>query len=114
MKASSIERGLYRHCNGQEFHLVGFGRHTETGEEIVVLSQWVPEDYIPDIKWWCCPKNKFLQEVKVDGELVPRFTLMVSFEEYLRYDDIKKKIDKGRKKRKRKKEKKDGNHRSTS
>lgn len=108
-----IERGIYRHCNGQEFNLVGFGRHTQTGEEIIVLSQWGPEDYVPDIKWWCCPKDQFIKNVNIEGEMVPRFKLITSFEQYLQSEHIKEKVEKGRKERKKKKEKKDGCDSST-
>ncbi|MBT5891580.1 MAG: DUF1653 domain-containing protein [Chromatiales bacterium] len=69
MKQSEhIPLGRYRHYKGQDYSVVGFARHSET-EETMVL-------YVPlygEGGFWVRPLSMFTETVTVDGVEQPRF-----------------------------------------
>ena len=68
--ASPIPLGRYRHYKGAYYSVVGFARHSET-EELMVL-------YVPlygNGGYWVRPLEMFTELVSVDGSSVPRFEL---------------------------------------
>lgn len=65
---SDIPGGRYRHYKGKEYTVLGLARHSETLEELVVYRQ----EY-GDHSLWVRPRAMFLENVKVDGNDVPRF-----------------------------------------
>ena len=69
MKQSEhIPLGRYRHYKGQDYSVVGFARHSET-EETMVL-------YVPLYGkggYWVRPLSMFIETVTVDGVEQPRF-----------------------------------------
>ena len=71
MRMSNIT-GRYRHYKGNEYEVIGEGRHTET-EERVVIYKGLYEPY--DI--WVRPYDMFFDTVEVDGNIVSRFTRLV-------------------------------------
>ena len=63
-----IPLGRYRHYKGQNYSVVGFARHSET-EETMVL-------YVPLYGkggYWVRPLSMFIETVTVDGVEQPRF-----------------------------------------
>ena len=63
-----IPLGRYRHYKGQDYSVVGFARHSET-EETMVL-------YVPlygEGGFWVRPLSMFTETVTVDGVEQPRF-----------------------------------------
>ena len=63
-----IPLGRYRHYKGQDYSVVGFARHSET-EETMVL-------YVPLYGYggyWVRPLSMFTETVTVDGVEQPRF-----------------------------------------
>jgi hypothetical protein len=67
----SIPLGRYRHYKGRDYSVVGFARHSET-EEVMVL-------YVPlygEGGYWVRPLSMFTEYVPVDGVEVPRFALV--------------------------------------
>jgi hypothetical protein len=63
-----IPLGRYRHFKGNDYSVVGFARHSET-EELMVL-------YVPLYGkggYWVRPIAMFTASVDVDGESQPRF-----------------------------------------
>jgi hypothetical protein len=63
-----IPLGRYRHYKGQDYSVVGFARHSET-EETMVL-------YVPLYGkggYWVRPLSMFIETVTVDGVEQPRF-----------------------------------------
>jgi hypothetical protein len=63
--------GRYRHYKGRDYSVVGFARHSET-EEVMVL-------YVPlygEGGYWVRPLTMFTESVVVDGIEVPRFALI--------------------------------------
>jgi len=70
-KTSPIPLGRYRHYKGKDYSVVGFARHSET-EEVMVL-------YVPlygEGGYWVRPLSMFTEAVTVDGNAVPRFKLI--------------------------------------
>jgi hypothetical protein len=65
---TTIALGLYRHYKGKHYSVVGFARHSETREELVL--------YVPlygDGGYWVRPIGMFTENVMVEGRPVPRF-----------------------------------------
>jgi hypothetical protein len=63
-----IPLGLYRHYKGRHYSVVGFARHSETLETLVL--------YVPlygEGGYWVRPLAMFTETVTVDGKSVPRF-----------------------------------------
>lgn len=68
--------GRYRHYKGAEYSVVGFARHSETGERLVL--------YIPlygEGECWARPLSMFVESVQRDNEWVPRFSLLKALQE---------------------------------
>jgi hypothetical protein len=68
---SHIPLGLYKHYKGQHYSVVGFARHSET-EELMVL-------YVPlygEGGYWVRPLTMFTESVTIDGATIPRFSLV--------------------------------------
>jgi hypothetical protein len=67
----TIPLGRYRHYKGKDYSVVGFARHSET-EEVMVL-------YVPlygEGGYWVRPLDMFMESVMVDGQSMPRFALV--------------------------------------
>ncbi|MDD2785587.1 MAG: DUF1653 domain-containing protein [Patescibacteria group bacterium] len=60
--------GKYKHYSGKEYEIVGIAKHSETLEEMVVYRALYGEHQI-----WVRPLGMFLEDVEIDGKLVPRF-----------------------------------------
>lgn len=69
---STVRLGRYRHYKGKEYTVIGVARHSETEEELVVYRK----EY-DDHGLWVRPLGMFLENVEVEGKILPRF-------EYLR------------------------------
>ena len=70
-KARFIPLGRYRHYKGHDYSVVGFARHSET-EEVMVL-------YVPlygEGGYWVRPLAMFTESVIHEGRQVPRFALV--------------------------------------
>jgi hypothetical protein len=68
---SKIPLGLYRHYKGKHYSVVGFARHSETSEEMVL--------YVPlygNGGYWVRPLAMFTEDVTYEGRAVPRFTFV--------------------------------------
>lgn len=66
-----IPLGRYRHYKGGEYSVVGFARHSETDETMVL--------YVPlygEGGYWVRPLDMFTETVTVDGSTMPRFKLV--------------------------------------
>lgn len=60
--------GRYRHYKGNEYEVIGVGKHTETEEELVIYRA-LYEPY----EIWIRPFEMFFETVKVDGKDIQRF-----------------------------------------
>lgn len=63
--------GLYRHYKGQDYRVLGLGRHSETRETLVVYQALYGERGL-----WVRPQAMFLETVNQAGRTVPRFALV--------------------------------------
>jgi len=64
----SIEPGRYRHYKGNFYQVLGVARHSETDELLVVYRPLYGAGEL-----WVRPQAMFLEQVLVQGRLVPRF-----------------------------------------
>ncbi len=66
-------QGFYRHYKGGRYEVLGYARHTESDEELVVYRPLDPqrEAGLPD--FWVRPKGIFFDEVLIEGKPIPRF-----------------------------------------
>jgi len=63
-----IPLGVYRHYKGKHYSVIGFARHSETLETMVL---YVP--HYGDAVFWVRPLAMFREYVNVDGKVLPRF-----------------------------------------
>jgi hypothetical protein len=67
--------GRYRHYKGRDYEVVAVARHSETLEPLVVYRP-----LYGDAGWWVRPHAMFFESVEVDGQRVPRFSLVTENE----------------------------------
>ena len=65
---TTIPPGRYRHYKGNFYEVIDIARHSETEEEMVVYRK-----QYGDHSLWVRPLGMFVEDVLVDGRLVPRF-----------------------------------------
>jgi hypothetical protein len=65
--------GRYRHYKGNEYRVLGVGRHTETEEPLVIYQALYGERGL-----WARPAAMFGEAVVVDGVRQPRFVLVAA------------------------------------
>jgi hypothetical protein len=66
-----LQPGIYRHYKGPEYRVFSVARHSES-EEWMVFYQTLYGDY----GHWVRPLGMFTEMVEVDGQAVPRFSLI--------------------------------------
>lgn len=64
-----IELGKYKHYKGNEYEVIGIGKHSETMEELVFYRDVHDTD-----KLWARPISMWDEVVKVGDKEVKRFT----------------------------------------
>lgn len=69
VNVSLIPGRHYRHFKGGVYLLFALGRHSETGEKMVVYKG-------ADDSWWVRPASMWEEEVDRDDYKGPRFTLI--------------------------------------
>tara|TARA_Y100000310_G_C20520118_1_gene733220 strand:+ start:802 stop:1023 length:222 start_codon:yes stop_codon:yes gene_type:complete len=68
-----IKPGKYQHYKGKFYQVLGSSRHSETLEELVVYRALYDSSEFGNQALWVRPKKMFLEEVRINGEMVPRF-----------------------------------------
>lgn len=63
-----VRRGRYRHYKGNEYEVIDVACHSETEEEMVVYRTLYGDGSL-----WVRPFGMFIENVLVDGQMVPRF-----------------------------------------
>lgn len=63
-----VQLGRYRHYKGNEYEVIGFAKHSETGEKLVIYISLYEDNEV-----WARPYNMFIETVEVGGKQVPRF-----------------------------------------
>ena len=64
-----IEKGKYRHFKGNEYEVIGVGRHSETLEEYVVYQALYGEGGL-----WVRPARMWEEMITRDGKTYKRFS----------------------------------------
>lgn len=64
-----IKKGRYRHFKGNEYRIIGFGKHSETLETMVIYKALYGEGEI-----WLRPISMWNEEITRDGKTFKRFT----------------------------------------
>ena len=66
--------GRYRHYKGKEYRVLGFARHSET-REVLVVYQLLYDDF----SWWVRPAAMFVETIETaDGKRLPRFAFVAN------------------------------------
>lgn len=63
-----IKLGVYKHYKGNEYLVVGFAKHSETEEELVVYQALYGNRGL-----WVRPLNMFFENVMINNVSKPRF-----------------------------------------
>ena len=66
-----IRLGKYLHFKGNEYEVLGFAKHSETGEEMVIYRALYGERQV-----WTRPASMFSEQVERDGKTFARFTFI--------------------------------------
>jgi len=66
-----LKLGKYRHYKGNEYEVIGVAKHSETLEDLVVYRA-----LYGNFDLWVRPLAMFIEEVEIDGKIMPRFTLI--------------------------------------
>ncbi|MEE9447383.1 MAG: DUF1653 domain-containing protein [Arenicellales bacterium] len=64
----SIPNGKYTHYKGQQYEVIGVGKHSETEEALVIYRALYGERGL-----WLRPLAMFTENIELDGKTVPRF-----------------------------------------
>lgn len=63
-----LKLGAYRHYKGKDYEVIGVAKHSETMEELVVYRKLYDDHGL-----WVRPLAMFMENVEVDGKIMPRF-----------------------------------------
>lgn len=64
-----IKSGKYRHFKGNEYEVIGIGKHSETLEEMVIYRALYGEG-----GYWVRPASEWCEEITRDRKTFRRFT----------------------------------------
>ena len=64
-----LKIGKYRHYKQKDYEVIGVAKDSETFEEMVVYRK-LYDDYDLRVR----PLAEFIENVEVDGKIMPRFT----------------------------------------
>ena len=65
-----IKLGKYKHYKGKYYQVIGFARHSETLEELVIYKALYQTE---GGNLWVRPVIMFIEEVEIEGKKIPRF-----------------------------------------
>ncbi len=68
-----IKLGKYQHSKGKFYEVIGVAHHSETFEELVVYRALFDSPEFGKNALWVRPKKMFLENVTLNGEILPRF-----------------------------------------
>jgi len=64
----TIPLGIYRHYKGNQYEVIGFARHSETLEDMVIYRALYSEGGV-----WVRPASMWEDLIEVNGKVVKRF-----------------------------------------
>lgn len=65
-----INPGIYKHYKGNVYRVIGCAKHSETLEDLVYYEALYENS---ESKFWVRPLDMFLQNIEIEGKIVPRF-----------------------------------------
>jgi hypothetical protein len=66
--------GLYEHTRTKKrYRILGVGNHSETLEAVVIYQSQYDDPKFGSQAIWVRPKEMFMEQVEIDGKLLPRF-----------------------------------------
>ena len=68
----TLSPGIYEHYKGKRYEVIGIVHHSETLEELVLYKALYETKFGQD-SLWVRPLAMFMENVEVEGKLVPRF-----------------------------------------
>jgi hypothetical protein len=68
-----VKPGKFQHYKGHFCEVIGVAHHSETLEEVVVYRALINSKEFGKNALWVRPKKMFLEKVKINGKLMPRF-----------------------------------------
>jgi hypothetical protein len=68
-----VKNGRYRHYKNKLYRALDIVKHSETLEELVLYEALYENS---NGRLWVRPKAMFLEDVIIDGKIVPRFALV--------------------------------------
>ena len=63
-----VKKGKYRHFKGNKYEVIGFAKHSETCEEMVIYRALYGEGQV-----WVRPVSMWNERVEWNGKVCPRF-----------------------------------------
>lgn len=69
MQEPVVKLGIYQHFKGKHCEVLGFAKHTETEEDLVIYKKLDEEAQ----ERMARPLSSFIEEVEREGVRVPRF-----------------------------------------
>lgn len=68
-----LKLGKYAHYKGKQYEVIGFAKHSETLEELVIYKALYDSEEFGNNALWARPKSMFLETVNIEGKETPRF-----------------------------------------
>jgi len=76
MADNLIPLGIYRHYKGNEYEVIGFSKHSETLEDMVIYKA-----LYGDGGTWVRPLSMWDNQIEIDGKTVKRFEFVSESED---------------------------------
>ncbi len=70
---AELKLGRYKHYKGKQYEVIGFARHSETLEELVIYKALYNSSEFGNNALWVRPKSIFLGTINIDDKQIPRF-----------------------------------------
>lgn len=69
--STELKLGEYEHYKKKPYEVIGIAKHSETLEEFVVYKALYGDGVM-----WVRPKDMFMENIELDGKIIPRFKLI--------------------------------------
>jgi cyclomaltodextrinase / maltogenic alpha-amylase / neopullulanase len=70
---TELKLGLYKHYKGKRCEVIGFAKHSESLEDLVVYKELCDSEEFGSNPLWVRPRGMFFESVDIDGVKTPRF-----------------------------------------